>query len=339
MLKRIVFFLLLATPFSGMAQLVTVQDSVQFLLDTTIHIMQQKALYADKVDWPKLRKELKEETANVKTVAEAGFAFTRLYNALSDVHGAFYYKDTMFRSTGTIRNVHKINSVTDVELRKGPKIIAYMLEPDIAFIRIPVIIAQDSASVVNLANRINDSVMSMLQNKPKGLIIDLRLNQGGNMYPMVAGLRSIYNEGIVSETYTYEVKQNESKVFFRNDSLISDYFRIKLKAYLRYPDLPVAVLIGPATASAGECTAASLTFRSKSILIGEESMGLTNGNDGFMIMPQAGFNLAVDVLKDGKGKILLDCVKPDIVVEGGDNYEQLKEDKKVRVATEWIRKQ
>ena len=72
------------------AQIKTPVDSVHFLLDTTIAIMQKKALNADKVNWTKLTQTLKQQTAKVNSVKEAGFAFTRVYDELKDTHGAFY---------------------------------------------------------------------------------------------------------------------------------------------------------------------------------------------------------------------------------------------------------
>lgn len=320
------------------AQINSPVDSIHFLLDTTIAIMQKKALNADLVNWGKLTKELKAATANVHSVKEAGFAFTRLYDELKDTHGAFYYKDTAFRITGKIKNVDKINEVTYEELKKGPKLVAMMLNNGIAYVRIPFVSVQDSAGVLKFANRLNDSVTSLLKRNPKGLIIDLRLNQGGNMYPMIAGLRSLYKEGNISESYTYEFKdKNTSPVIFRNDSLICEYYKIKIDNYKDYSRTRVAVLIGSSTASAGECTAASLTYRSPSVLIGEESMGLTNGNDGFMVSGNnIGFNLAVGVLKDGKGKRLDEVIQPNIPVAGGDNFTELEKDLKIIRAVEWI---
>lgn len=322
------------------AQLKTAVDSVHYLLDTTIAIMQKKALYADKVNWTKLQNELKAQTAAVATVKEAGFAFTRLFDELKDAHGAFFYKDAVFRSSGKIKNVDKINEVTNKELQRGPKLVATMLPNDVAYVRIPFVSAQDTAGVVAFANRLNDSIVHLLQRKPKGLIIDLRLNQGGNMYPMIAGLRSLYSEGIMSESYTYEHKdKNMTQVFFRNDSLICDYYKIKLVNYRNYSRTKVAVLIGPSTASAGECTAASLTYRKPTVLIGEESMGLTNGNDGFLLVPdEIGFNLAVGVLKNGKGQRLDEVITPDILVEGGDDFTNLEKDAKVMRAIRWMNK-
>lgn len=320
------------------AQLKTAVDSVHYLLDTTIAIMQKKALYADKVNWAQLQSELKTQTATVATVKEAGFAFTRLFDELKDAHGAFFYRDAVFRSNGKIKNLHKINAVTNTELQKGPKLVATMLPGNVAYVRIPFVSAQDTPGVVAFANRLNDSIVNLLQRKPKGLIIDLRLNQGGNMYPMIAGLRSLYNEGIMSESYTYEHKdKNATAVLFRNDSLICDYYKIKLQNYRDYSRTRVAVLIGPSTASAGECTAASLTYRSPTVLIGEESMGLTNGNDGFLLFKEdIGFNLAVGVLKNGKGQRLDEVITPDILVEGGDDFIHLEKDAKVLRAIKWI---
>lgn len=323
------------------AQLKKAVDSVHYLLDTTISIMQKKALYADKVNWQQLSKELKAQTADVTTVKQAGFAFTRLYDELNDTHGAFFYKDTMFKGSGKIRNLHKINEVTNTELKKGPRLVATMLSNGVGYIRIPFVAAQDTAGVERFANRLNDSIISLMKRQPAGLIIDLRLNQGGNMYPMIGGLRSLYKEGIFSESYTYEFKdQNMSPLFFRNDSLICDYYKIKIVNYHDYSTTRVAVLIGPSTASAGECTAASLTFRSPTVLIGEESMGLTNGNDGFVLVPdEIGFNLAVGVLKNGKGERLDEVIVPDLPVESGDDFMNLEKDLKVIRAIRWIREQ
>lgn len=338
MKKYIVGLIFTHTVLFADAQLKSAADSVHFLLDTTIKIMQRKALVADKVDWVKLSTELKQQTARVSNVKQAAFAFTRLFDELKDIHGAFFYRDTMFRSSGKIKNLNKINEITNTELKKGAKLVATMLSNRIAYIRIPVVLVQDTLKVVQYANRLNDSVVSLMQQKPLGLIIDLRLNQGGNMYPMIAGLRSLFNSGTVSESYTYEFKdENRSPVFCRNDSLICDYYKIKINNYKDYSNTRVAVLIGPSTASAGECTAASLTYRSPSVLIGEESMGLSNGNDGFLIFPEdIGFNLTVSILKNGKGELLDNVIKPAILVEGGDDFINLEKDAKVIRAAKWI---
>jgi hypothetical protein len=55
-------------------------------------------------------------------------------------------------------------------------------------------------------------------------------------------------------------------------------------------------------------------------------------------MPDVGFNLAVGVLKNGKGQRMDEVIVPDIAVEGGDNYTSLLEDKKVMQAIAWIQK-
>lgn len=336
-MKKSMICLCMLFCFGAHAQTKTPADSIRYLLDTTISIMRHKALYAGDVKWESLAKELKAQTANLSSVKEAGFAFSRLYDALKDIHGAFYYKDTVFRGSGKVKNVDKINEATRNELQKGPRLVALMLRNGIAYVRIPFVSIQDTAGVVKFANRLNDSVLRLLKKNPKGLIIDLRLNQGGNMYPMIAGLRSLYNEGVVSESYTYEHgDKNGDDIRFRNDSLLCPYYQIRLRDYQDYSNTKVAVLIGPSTASAGECTAASLTYRAPSVLIGEESMGLTNGNDGFLLSPDIGFNLAVGVLKNGKGKRLDEVIRPDIWVKGGDDFSDPEKDLKVIRAKKWI---
>ena len=327
----------IAVTLNTAAQKMTAPDSAKYLLDTTIRIMQKKAFNADQVNWDALKKELFRKVEKINSVKEAGFAFTRLFDELKDVHGIFYYSDSFFRSNNKPRNEGKINETTYEELKKGSRIISKMLAGNIAFINIPFISQQDTASVIKIANRINDSIVQLLKQDAKGLIIDLRLNQGGNVYPMIAGLHSVFNDGKVSGLYSYEFKDKDTPTYFYKDSLICEYYHININRPWKHSNIPVAVLIGPSTASAGEGTAAALTFRDRSMLIGEESMGLTTANDGFIVMqPDIGFNLSVGVIKDGNGNKLTDAIKPGIIVNGGDNFVNLEEDTKVIAAKEWI---
>ena len=163
------------------------------------------------MDWEKIQSELHEQTKSVNSVKEAAFAFTRLFDELKDVHGVFYYTDTFFKSTVDPRNLHLINEVTMKEVSKGPRVVSQMIN-GIAYLRIPVVIAQDTAGVVKMANRLNDSLVHMLKSKPGGVIIDLRLNQGGNTYPMVAGLHSLFDEGPVTGGWTFEMKDQAPEI-------------------------------------------------------------------------------------------------------------------------------
>jgi C-terminal processing protease CtpA/Prc len=319
------------------AQYLSSSDSLRQLLDTTIRIMRREAVRSGDVKWNKLSREVYREAGRVKSVKEGGYLFTRLFDELHDVHGVFLYKDTVFRSSSRPQHADQINEVTLEALKKGPRIITRMLQGNVAYINVPFINVQDSAGVTAMANRLNDSVLSLLKQTPSGLVIDLRLNQGGNMFPMIAGLRSLFGNETVSGGWTYE-KHEEPGTYFSNDSLISDYYKIRLNRMATFKDLPVAVLIGPSTASAGECTAAALTFRGNSVLIGEPSMGLTTINNGYRLDSDIGFNLSIGYITDGNGNRLEDYIRPDIQVMNGDNFADLENDGKINAAKDWISK-
>ena len=104
--------------------------------------------------------------------------------------------------------------------------------------------------------------------------------------------------------------------------------------------LPVAVIIGPVTGSAGECLAAGFIGRDKTILIGETTAGFTTANNGYLLAGEDyGMVLAVGYLRDRKGNIYMENVKPDIYVTGGDDFFKRDQDKKIQEAVKWLNKQ
>lgn len=61
MKRGLSFIIFISFALISKAQLKSAVDSVYYLLDTTMHIMQRKALNADQVDWAGLSSELKKK--------------------------------------------------------------------------------------------------------------------------------------------------------------------------------------------------------------------------------------------------------------------------------------
>ncbi|RYZ18624.1 MAG: hypothetical protein EOO16_22010, partial [Chitinophagaceae bacterium] len=173
-------------------------------------------------------------------------------------------------------------------------------------------------------------------------IIDLRLNGGGNSFPMYQGIvnvlgnrdfgASVDGRGRVQE---YNRIRNNRVVLHGNHG---DSILLHLERMCRdLSRLPVAVLISPASGSSAEQLAIAFTSRPRSVLIGERTAGYVTGNNGFEL-PGAGNGIVVaeSLTRNTKGKLFDEDVRPDIEVTGGDDFTDRTKDAKIRAAVKWL---
>jgi len=131
--------------------------------------------------------------------------------------------------------------------------------------------AYDAITIYSLAMALNDSVSKFSNENVKGFILDLRLNGGGNIYPMLAGLNSLLG----NTTIAYETDADDKQVrkwtmkdgnFYLGDYKATD---IPVKPIKKFNKIPVVVLIGPNTKSSGSITAIAFKNRPNTYFIGE----------------------------------------------------------------------
>jgi carboxyl-terminal processing protease len=70
---------------------------VQFLLDTTLHIMKEKAVNTSKVNWPQIQKTVWNKASTITNPYQLGPIIRYLYQSLNDYHGRFSYKESVFK--------------------------------------------------------------------------------------------------------------------------------------------------------------------------------------------------------------------------------------------------
>lgn len=137
--------------------------------------------------------------------------------------------------------------------------------------------------------------------RPCAVIVDLRRTGGGNMWPSLTALRSLVHPDYFGT------------IVDRHDGLIESY-RAVAERFLAAdlgPEalqlgsmaaLPLAILIGPGTASASEAIAAFLRARPNSVLVGQPSAGLTTTNEKFDLSDGGALILATGRLTRPTGK-------------------------------------
>ena len=125
-----------------------------------------------------------------------------------------------------------------------------------------------SGESIQYAQKVLDAIPSEL----RGVVIDLRDNRGGNMYPMLAAVHRFFPEENLLDfhhrNYTHTV----------TISYVIDYVNIKRMGYIY---CPVAILMNNHTASAAEMVLLAFRGLNNVRTFGTHSAGYTSGNNTY----------------------------------------------------------
>jgi hypothetical protein len=304
------------------------------LVDSCIRVMKTHSINATSVSWPAITTQAYALAEEIKTPAELGTAIRYLFKSIDDDHGAFFYQDSVFRWTK--KKIVFSDSIRN-EWNKRVKVVTRMLKGKIGYLRVPSMpIAQDEEFNTK-AQELNDSLCVLLSADPKGIVLDLRLNGGGAMHPMILGLENLLGDGIVGAFHT-KSKDNwiiANHQFSVGGKVIST---VQPRCLTQAKQLPVVLLIGPGTGSSGEFLIMAFKGRGNINLVGTETAGLVSVNTGYPIGKIAFMNLAVGYGSDRTGKIYKSGFIPDIPLESADNFNAIEKDEKVLAAKNWILK-
>jgi C-terminal processing protease CtpA/Prc len=128
-------------------------------------------------------------------------------------------------------------------------------------------------------------------------------------------------------------------IWYRNGQVgFGDYTQLRLHApyRLRTP-VPIAVLVGEATASSAEVLAVALRAGPATRLFGAPTRGLSAGNRTFALEDGASLVLTVAATSDHAGRLLLGPVMPDEHIERRAGAERADDDAvTLRAATQWL---
>jgi carboxyl-terminal processing protease len=185
------------------------------------------------------------------------------------------------------------------------------------------------------AQRLNDSLCYLLNKNAKGIIVDLRLNGGGNMYPMMLGLQQLQGEEkigsfIAGKQESWYIKDNN---FLLDTTMLAS---IVPKCTVNAQNLPVVVLIGRGTGSSGEFLTMSLKGRNNTKFIGTKTAGYVTVISGIPINEAAYLYLSTGYGEDRKGNMYKDPIEPDVTLETPDSFNDIENDEKVKAGIKWI---
>ncbi|WP_343532881.1 S41 family peptidase [Pedobacter sp.] len=320
--------------YSAMAQ---IADSIRVHIDSCLSILQEHSLYVNSVNWDETRTKVFEKAKTAKTKVQTFEALKIAFDALGDKHAAYYHGDDSYK----IDNSELIKRYSDsikVAWTRGPRIDGRMIG-DIAYFSVPFMGINKQEQIDWYANWLYDEVAKLQKHNPKGWVIDLRLNGGGNIRPMLTGLAMFFGDGIVSYYRDKNGKNSDEAAFSKGNFLMDGKLQAAIKNKITgMPYAKVAVIIGAGTASSGEITAAVFSQRHNTLLLGDSTAGLANATNGFVFNNNKTYFLISTACITDPHKIPFpQTIQPNLFIKGNDAFNDIGNDIAVNKAIEWLR--
>jgi carboxyl-terminal processing protease len=222
------------------------------------------------------------------------------------------------------------------EWKKGVQSLALMLDNNIGYLRIPSMPVPNKDDFNTKAQKLNDSLCSLLTKNVKGIILDLRLDGGGALHPMILGVEQLLKPGYMG---SFRIKKKESW-FIRDNGFYVDttlYSKITPRCNVNAQTIPVVMLVSPHTGSAAECFIIAFKGRDNTVLLGSKTAGYVTVNTGIPINNTAFMNLAIGYNADRNERVYKDAIEPDIPFESVDKFNDIANDEKVKAAIKWLK--
>jgi carboxyl-terminal processing protease len=309
--------------------------------DSIYTFMKHQSAFRQSVDWGAVDTSFKRRLSLAKTTPDTMNCLVYVLKQLNDVHSQLYLNNQYYGHYPSFDDtaLARLIPLNQRSVSLVNTIFGMMLRPDIAYIRVPGMQPRGQQAINGLAQVLYDSVAALAKKRPRGFIIDLRLNGGGNVYPMLTGLGALLGNRLLAYETDVDDEVLRTWEIKKGNFVIGGYqsTNVQTNGSVKLTDMPVVILIGPITKSSGSMTAIAFKKRPKTIFMGEPTAdGYSTSCNFFQFGPNLMLNFATNFVADRDRQVYKTVVPPDITIHGGDNFDNLQEDKKIRAAIEWL---
>jgi hypothetical protein len=332
-------------------------DAAAFL-DNALDIMRQHALHGQSVDWTEVRTE---------AFKRAGGAFNPI-----DTYPAIYWalvqlgdpgvhlrlppglypdqiallqqaeRDALNNAPANAREQTSIPTpFTSRRLPEGH--IVTVQGRNFGYVVLPRCSAKDNDGLLLYAADVRRILTDLSGQSPKGWIVDLRGNTGGNMWPMLAGIGPILGDGspgsFVANDGNVSWFYQDGKTGTRNPAgLETVSLTLQEEPTLQTPSAaPVAVLVDSSTASSAEAITIAFHGRPATRSFGSRTAGKSTAVQPFKLDDGAELYLTTAIDADRSGKAYPDGFTPDQVISfNGGSMPQEGNDQVLQAAQTWL---
>ncbi|MEM8765039.1 MAG: S41 family peptidase [Bacteroidota bacterium] len=332
-------FFITTTAF-GQAQQLSVKDSIKTFYAQLFEELKGNYLHTKKVDWEGIESYIMKEAAKSATLEESLEHSVKLFDTIQGDHLLLFSEKNWYASTlGKPITAEQFNQSLADAYNNNKPFEAKVIEQHYGYVLIPGMLLKDATreELDEAAQKIYDAIVEIdKSNDIKGWIIDLRLNIGGNSNVMLTGLYHLL--GNSTTHLVLDVDKNVKTLTSLNEGIMYKNHKetIAVKPNVKpRPVVPVALISGILTNSAGEFVILGFRGRKNTIVIGEESHGSTTANDLYD-MP-FGIKAAItESYGTDRSAKFTKTIIPDIEVVKETNFEDLLKDKNIIEAMKFI---
>lgn len=289
-----------------MAQPVVDAASAAAILDVAIPAIREHALQRSRIDWATREPQLRAQAASMRK-ADAYAAIEALIAELDDGHSALL-------RPSTLRDVEAHATHATVQAR--------LLQPDVGYVAVPGLMTSSSDVRGDYQRALSAALDGMASQARCGWIIDLRQNSGGTMWPMVNGLQPLLGDHVLGYFLNADGEQTPWRA-----RAVPPMSGVRVAQ----TDRPVAVLIGPNTASAGEMVAIAFRGRPATRSFGQPSVGQTTSNRTVDLPGGGVLAVASSAMQDRNAQRLDGALQPDMALDPQADA--------IDAAAQWLRMQ
>jgi C-terminal processing protease CtpA/Prc len=292
-----------------------IAPAAQAVMDRAVTLVKTRALKRDKVDWPATEAEVRVLAAGAEKSADVYPAIRYVLSQLGDRH-SFLMPPVQSKAFQTGGAQNPIPEVRALASRVG-------------YVSVPGYGGGDPAASRAYATQVHERISAAFSGAACGWVIDLRSNPGGNMWPMLAGLRPFLG----NETLGSFDSGGGNRSTWRADQVVPVEPPAALSA-LR--DAWIAVLTGPSTASSGEFVTIAFRGRPRTRSFGLPTAGLSTANSTLPLPDGAMLLLTESVGADRTGKTYGEKIDPDESVTGSATR-AVADDAAAEAAIRWLK--
>ncbi|MBB5327516.1 S41 family peptidase [Tunturiibacter gelidoferens] len=331
-------------------------------LNHALDLMQQNALHSKEIDWAAVREGafLHSEGAqtSIDTYPGIYFVLTQLREHHSflrvpdDLSDADKKRNTAARRTilGPWAREAKVPPPSPFSIRRQPDgHLVHFGKRAFAWVSVPACGARHSNWHDNLADfhtyatNLHSIAANLSAAHPKGWVIDLRGNGGGNMWPMLAGIGFVLGEGVAGSFVSSDGTVQSEWSYKHGEALLGtkNMNDFAVDAPLSLPHLPaVAILIDSGTISSGEAIAVSFAGRPHTRFFGTHTFGLSSANEMLPLPDGASLFLNSAVDADRTHQRYDNGIEPDVTfAEPSSLPVESTTDPVLLAATSWLSSQ
>jgi len=300
-------------------------------IDTAIDLLERRSLRSPTVDWASARQMAHAIAANARSTRDTYPAVRAVVRRLRDGHSSFL---------SPIERAALAHPATSRQFA-----IASELLSGYGYVLVPGFTSADADTRKAFADDLNERIRKLQNAGACGWIVDLRRNTGGAIDPMLAGLAGLLPDGTLGyfvENATSSTWGLRNRAMYRSDDSAATGERATSPVAALYVDggpVPVAVLTGNQTASAGEAIALAFEGRANARRFGQRTRGLSTGVTTQTLSDGAMLAITASAFADRSGRRYGGDLVPDETVAAPSPGSSAATDPVIESATRWLKTQ